>query len=338
MKLTLRRFDLRMRRPFVLSRGASRGQTTVVAELEQDGIHGYGEAPQSAYYAASPADALSLLERPRPRIEAARLDDPADFMEQVNPLLDDAPFARCALDVAAHDLWGKLRGQPLWKLWGMRIDRLPPSDYTIGIDSPNVMLSKLAEMPDFPVYKIKLGGPQDLEIVASLRRRTDAVFRVDVNCGWTAAETLAKAPTLAALGVELIEQPLPPAQWDDMQKVFARSPLPLLADESCRELANVERCAGVFHGVNVKLAKCGGLVPARRMIERARQLGLKVMIGCFTESTVNISAAAQLLPLVDYADLDGALLLANDVAAGVRIDRGRVVLPQGGGCGVELTG
>jgi L-alanine-DL-glutamate epimerase-like enolase superfamily enzyme len=240
--------------------------------------------------------------------------------------------------VAAHDLWGKLRGQPLWQLWGLRIDRLPPSDYTLGIDSPEAMLSKLAEMPGFPVYKIKLGGPQDLEIVAALRRRSEAIFRVDVNCGWTAAETIAKAAALAALGVELIEQPLPPTHWDEMQKVFTRSPLPLVADESCRSLADMERCAGCFHGVNVKLAKCGGLAPARRMIDRARQLGLKVMLGCFTESTVNISAAAQLLPLVDYADLDGALLVANDVAVGVRIDRGRVVLPQGGGCGVALTG
>ncbi len=163
--------------------------------------------------------------------------------------------------MAAHDLWGKLRGQPLWKLWGLSLDRLPPSDYTIGIDSLDGMLSKLAEMPGFPVYKIKLGGPQDVEIVAALRRSTDAAFRVDVNCGWTAAETLAKASSLAALGVELIEQPLPPAQWDDMQKLFAHSPLPLVADESCRTLADVERCAGCFHGVNVKLAKCGGLAP-----------------------------------------------------------------------------
>ena len=164
--------------------------------------------------------------------------------------------------------WGKLRNEPLWKLWGLRIDRLPPSDYTIGIDSPDVMLSKLAQMPGFPVYKIKLGGPQDLEVVAALRRHTDAAFRVDVNCGWTAAETLAKAPTLAALGVELIEQPLPPEQWDDMQKVFARSPLPLLADESCRGLADVERCAGVFSRGERQVGQVRRPGPARRMIDR----------------------------------------------------------------------
>jgi L-alanine-DL-glutamate epimerase-like enolase superfamily enzyme len=336
MKLTLHRFDLHTRHPFTTAHGTARVQSALVVELEHDGQHGYGEAPQSAYYGADAAAAQAALEQARPRIEAARPDDPADLWEQFRPLLGGTPFAQAALDVAVHDLWGKQRGQPLWKLWGLSADRAPPSDYTIGIDTIGVMLAKLAERPDFPVYKIKLGAPGDLDALRTLRRHSDAPFRVDVNGGWTAEQAIARGPELASLGVELIEQPLPPEQWEPMRRVFARSALPLVADESCRGLSDVDRSAGCFHGINVKLAKCGGLTPARRMIDRARRLGLSVMIGCFTESTINISAAAQLLPLADYADLDGALLLADDIATGVRIDRGRVVYPEAAGCGTEL--
>jgi L-alanine-DL-glutamate epimerase-like enolase superfamily enzyme len=336
MKLTLHRFDLHTRHPFTTARGTSRGQAVVVVELEQDGVRGYGEAPESLYYGADAAGAEAALEQARPRIASATLTDPAALWEQFQPLLGHAPFAQCALDVAAHDLWGKLRGAPVWKLWGLAVDGVPPSDYTIGIDAVEVMLAKLAEMPGFPVYKIKLGTPGDIDVLAALRRHSGAVFRVDVNGGWTAEQTIARTPALAALGVELIEQPLPPEQGDEMRRVFAASPLPLLADESCRGPADLDCCAGRFHGINIKLAKCGGLTPARRMIQQARQLGLRVMIGCFTESTINISAAAQLLPLADYADLDGALLLADDIAVGVRIDRGRVIYPRTAGCGVEL--
>jgi L-alanine-DL-glutamate epimerase-like enolase superfamily enzyme len=337
MKLTLHRFDLHTRHPFTTSRSSTQVRSAVVVELEQDGRRGYGEAPETASYGGDAAATQAVLEGLRPRIEAARLDDPADLWEQVGPLLAGTPSAQCALDVAAHDLWGKLRGTPVWKLWGLQIDRTPPSDYTIGIDTVDVMVAKLAEMPGFSVYKIKLGTPRDLDLVRTLRRHTEAVFRVDVNGGWTAEQTIARAPDLKSLGVELIEQPLPPEAWESMRRVLAQSVLPLVADESCRSQSDLDRCAACFHGVNIKLAKCGGLTPARRMVGRARQLGLKVMIGCFTESTINISAAAQLLPLADYADLDGALLLADDIASGVRIDRGRTVYPQAAGCGVELA-
>ena len=241
------------------------------------------------------------------------------------------------MDTAAHDLWGKLRGEPVWKLWGLDAARAPASDYTIGIDSLDVMAAKLREFPGFTVYKIKLGTPDDIEIIRSLRRETQAAFRVDANGAWTAEETVANSRAMAPLGVELIEQPLAPDDWAGMERAFVRSALPLVADESCRVEADVDRCAGCFHGINIKLSKCGGLTPARRMIARARQLGLRVMVGCFTESTVAISAAAQLLPLVDYADLDGALLLENDIATGVRIEQGRVVYPQTAGCGAEPT-
>jgi len=345
MKLKLHQFDLPTRHPFTISRGTTIVQRTLIVELQQDGVCGYGEAPECSFYGASIEEITATLERIRPQIEATTLDDPIDFWKAMRPLLhgrasDDVPspasFPQCALDVAAHDLWGKLRGSPVWKLWGLSIDDVPPTDYTIGIDSIDVMLAKLDEFPGFPVYKIKLGTPDDLQIVRSLRRHTDAVFRVDANCAWDMEETIGNAVGLKQLGVEFIEQPLPPDRWDDMQRVYRESVLPVLADESCQIEPHVDRCAGHFHGVNIKLVKCGGLTPARRMIARARQLGLKVMVGCFTESTVGISAIAQLLPLLDYADMDGALLLAEDVASGVHVDRGVVAYPPESGCGVRL--
>ncbi|MDZ7615820.1 MAG: enolase C-terminal domain-like protein, partial [Patescibacteria group bacterium] len=210
------------------------------------------------------------------------------------------------------------------------------TDYTIGIDTIDMMVRKLREFTGWPIYKIKLGTDQDLRIVQALREHTDAIFRIDANCAWTVAQTLAYAPELKRLGVELIEQPLPPDDWRGMAQVRKDSPLPIIADESCRSETDVERCASVFHGINIKLIKCGGLTPARRMICRARELGLKAMVGCFTESSVGISAAAQLLPLLDYADLDGAMLLAEDAASGVCFKCGRAVYPDTPGCGITL--
>jgi L-Ala-D/L-Glu epimerase / N-acetyl-D-glutamate racemase len=200
-----------------------------------------------------------------------------------------------------------------------------------------VMVAKLNEFPGWPIYKIKLGTDRDLEIVRALRQHTNAIFRVDANCGWTAEQTIRNSFELKSLGVEFIEQPLKADQWDAMRRVRAQSVLPIIADESCIVESDVERCAGVFHGINIKLVKCGGLTPARRMIAKARQLGLSVMVGCMTESTVGISAIAQLLPLLDYVDMDGAVLLAKDIADGVRLDRGRCLYPDRPGHGVALT-
>lgn len=336
MRMILHQFELPLRHVFTISRESSRLCRTLIVELQQDGLSGFGEAGESAYYGASIEGMVHALERVRPQVEATRLQTPAAFWHSLAPQLRPNTFAQCALDTAAHDLWGKLRGQPVWRLWGLRLDRLPPSDYTIGIDTIERMVRKMQEFPDWPVYKIKLGTPDDLQIVRELRRHTDAVFRVDANGAWDLKQTLRKAGALKDLGVELIEQPLAPDCGEQMTQLVAESPLPVIADESCRLEPDVDRCAGHFHGVNIKLVKCGGLTPARRMIGRARQLGLKTMVGCMTESSVGISAAAQLLPLLDYADMDGALLLAQDIAAGVTFQRGQAIFPDRPGCGAEL--
>ncbi len=336
MKLTLHRFELPLKHPFTIARGTTSVQRLVVVALEQDGQVGYGETPETAYYQASTQSITEAIERVRGQIEASVLGEPAVLWDDLYPKLVDARFALCAIDMAAHDLWGKLRGAAVWKLWGLGLENLPLTDITIGIDTVEVMVEKLHEFPNWPIYKIKLGTSRDLEIVRTLRRHTRAVFRVDANCAWGVDEAIAKAAALKPLGVEFLEQPLPPDDWEGMRRLYRESALPIIADESCRIEADVDHCAKCFHGVNIKLIKCGGLTPARRMIARARQLGLRTMVGCMTESTVSISAIAQLLPLLDYVDMDGALLLAGDLASGVRIEQGRVIYPHENGCGVRL--
>jgi len=336
MELRLHRFSLPLHHPFTISRGTTAVLNTLVVELRQQGRSGFGEAPEADYYGAKLDGIAAAIERVRGRVEQWRLGDPAELWEALHGEVPDATFALCALDTAAWDLWGKLQGAPLWQLWGLSLDDCPPSSYTIGIDTPDMMVQKLKEFRDWPVYKIKLGTPDDVGLVRLLRAQTSAVLRVDASCAWTADETLLKAQALSGLGVELIEQPLGPEQWNEMRRLRQQCAVPLVADESCCTEADVQRCVACFHAINIKLVNCGGLTPARRMVFRAKELGLKVMVGCFVQSAVGISAAAQLMPLVDYADLDGAALLAEDAAAGVRLERGRMVFPSRPGCGVRL--
>ena len=188
----------------------------------------------------------------------------------------------------------------------------------------------------WPIYKIKLGTDKDIEIITALRQQTDAIFRVDANCAWTADQTIEYAPKLKALGVEFIEQPLPKEDFEGMKKVFQQSVLPVIADESCQTERDVKKCHQHFHGINIKLMKCGGLTPARRMIKEAKALGMKLMVGCMTESTIGISAIAQLLPLLDYVDMDGPLLIRNDIATGVIVIDGKAHFPDENGTGAQL--
>jgi L-Ala-D/L-Glu epimerase len=336
MELKLHAFDLPLRHTFTISRESITSQPTLIVELSQGGVSGYGEATSNKYYGFTIERMARDLAAIKPLLGAASLGDPDALWSQCQPALKDDPFALCALDQAAHDLWGKLRGQPVWELWGLSIEKTPRSNYTIGIDRPEVMVEKMNEFPGWPIYKVKLGTPNDLDIVRELRKHTQAIFRVDANCGWTAEQAIEYAPQLKQLGVEFIEQPLPADRWNDLRRVGAASALPIIADESCIVESDVERCHGVFRGINIKLVKCGGLTPARRMISEARRLGLSVMVGCMTESTVGISAIAQLLPLLDYVDMDGAVLLAEDVAEGVRLDRGKCIYPDAPGSGVRL--
>lgn len=343
MKLTLHTFELPLVHEFRISRGGYTTQPTLVVELEQDGRHGYGEATTSGYYGHTLHSMTRSIEEARTLIEADNWEDPTDFWARLDPLLGTDRFAQAAVDLAAWDLWGKLRGQPVFEAWGLTAESLPKTCITIGLDEIDVMVAKLQEFADWPIIKIKLGSDRDLDIVRRLRGVSQAVFRVDANCGWTAEQTIEYAPELRTLGVEYVEQPLPVADNDKLPHVAAHSPLPILADESCAVETDVAICHHLgFAGVNIKTVKCGGLTPARRMIEEARNRQISVMIGCMTESTIGVSGAAQLLPLVDYADLDGPVLIARDIATGVTIDRGVVAFAQQNntefapGSGIEL--
>jgi L-alanine-DL-glutamate epimerase-like enolase superfamily enzyme len=341
MKLSYQKFDLPLKHVFTISRGSVSVQETLIVQLAEGGKFGYGEATTNSFYGATIPNMTSAIDSVRSILEQATLDGPLQIIDQVARKLPKERFAKFALnaiDQAVHDLWGKLRGAPVYRMWGLTTDKIPQSDYTLGIDTPEKMVAKMEEMPGWPVYKIKLGTADDLGIVRELRKHTNALFRVDANCGWTAEQTIEFAPAMKELGVEFIEQPLPPEDVDGARRAFAKSVLPLIADENCVVEDDVERCAGAFHGINIKLVKCGGLATARRMAKRARQLDLKVMAGCMTESTVGISALAQLLPLLDYVDMDGAVLLAKDIATGVRLDRGTCIYPNANGTGVELIG
>jgi L-alanine-DL-glutamate epimerase-like enolase superfamily enzyme len=345
MRMHLHHRRLPLRRPFRIAHGTTTTYEAILVELSHEGESGWGEAGANAYYGVTHAGLEAALESARPIIEAVPPDssDPSwldRLWEDCGSVLGADPFARSAVDCAAWDLHGRMAGVPLWRLFAPEAPAGEAarvhSSYTLGLDRPEIVLAKLAEMPGWPIYKLKLGGDDDLAIVRAIRGVTDVPLRVDANCGWSVATALAMADELARLGVELIEQPLPAGDRTGMTRVRAGSQMPLFADEDCVGPADVAACTGLFDGVNIKLVKCGGLTPARRMIAAARDCGLSVMIGCMTESTVGIAAAAQLLPLVDVADLDGAVLLAADTAAGVAVDRGVVQLSAEPGLGIRV--
>ncbi|MFP6903175.1 MAG: dipeptide epimerase [Verrucomicrobiia bacterium] len=335
MKIRLHEYNLPLTHPFTISRGTITVQDTLIVELQQDGVSGYGEATVNAYYDAAMADMKKRFNAMEPVLAGHTFRDTDSFWKLCAEHLADAPFVLAALDCAAHDLWGRLENTPVHRLWGLDPNDAVESSFTIGIDEVDVMIAKLAEMPGWPIYKIKLGTANDVEIIAALRKHTEAVFRVDANCAWDPNEAAALSGEMARQGVEFIEQPLPPEARKAQAQLFLESALPLIADESCAAEADVPRCVDHFHGINIKLCKCGGLTPARRMITAARDLGLKVMIGCMTESSVGISAAAQLAPLLDYADLDGAVLLAEDAADGVQLHKGQLTFLNEPGLGIQ---
>ena len=335
MQVHLKKYILPLRHTFSISRESHDFQDTLIASLSLNGKTGYGEATANPYYKITVLSMTNEINAIASEIENFNFTTPELFHSfLVGKGLSN--FAICALDLAAHDLYGKLQGKPLYKLWGTDNDHYPTTNYTIGIAPIDVMLAKMQEVP-WPIYKIKLGTSDDVAIVRELREHTNAIFRIDANCAWTAEETIHNAPLLKDLGVEFLEQPLKADDWSGMEEVMHHSVLPVIADESCIVENDVEKCALHFNGINIKLTKCGGLTPALRMISKAKELGIKAMVGCMTESTVGISAIAQLIPQLDYVDMDGAMLLKSDIATGVQItDEGKVIFPNLAGSGVQL--
>lgn len=330
-------YELPFEYPFTISKGTKTHQPTLITSLGLGDMRGYGEAPAITYYNVTIADMIASLDAKRTMIERYALTDPQRFWHFLHHLIPGQHFLTAALDIAGWDLFAQMRRMPLYKLLGLNWENIPLTDYTIGLGTQEEMIAKLNAHP-WPVYKIKMGRPDDIDILRALRQHTVSPFRIDANEGWTFEETKKLLPELQQLQVTLIEQPLLVAEEDAMKELKAISSIPLFADESCRTENEVKKCAEGFHGINIKLTKCGGITPALRMIKEARSLGLKVMMGSMNESTVGSAAIAHMLPLLDEADADGPLLLKQDVAKGLKYENGIIKLSGGNGLGIKFTG
>ncbi|MSU65112.1 MAG: dipeptide epimerase [Opitutus sp.] len=334
MKLRLYPYTLELRHAFTIATNSRTHTPAMMVEVEHDGVTGYGEASMPPYLGESQETAAAFLAM----VEFGKFPDLFQ-LDEILPAIDAlAPgnaAAKAAVDIALHDWVGRKLGAPWFRLWGLNPAKTPVTSLTIGIDPPEIVRQKTLEADPYKIIKVKLGGANDQAMIAAIRDVTDKPITVDANQGWTNRdEALRLIEWLAARGVVFVEQPMPRAQRDDTAWVRDRSPLPLIADESCRRLADVAALRGVFDGINIKLMKCTGLREAHKMITLARALGLKVLLGCMTETSCAISAAAQLSPLVDWADLDGALLIKNDLFDGATIVEGKITLPDRPGIGV----
>lgn len=335
MKLIIHTFRLTTRKTFTTSHGSAHFRNALIIELIEDNHRGYGEATEILYYAKDINKMIALVKKHQTWIESLDLVPPTIQYQRWYDRFKEDLFVVCALDMAYHDLWGKLHQKTLIEQLHLKTDSLPLSSLTVGIDSIENMVLHIHQNP-WPIYKIKLGTTNDMEIMQQIRDNTDKALRVDVNAGWSATQTIAYSYLLKDMQVDYIEQPLPIENIEDMAPVYRDSALPVFADESCHTPADIKKCIGRFHGINIKLMKCGGLTPALEMIHLARQENLQIMIGCMTETSIGISALGQLLPLVDFADMDGSLLISNDPAKGVYLDYGRAIYPHTKGTGAEL--
>ena len=305
--------------------------------MENFGWEGYGEAPAISYYNIPVEKMVEDLERKKSFVEKFAFTDPERYWHYVHHLFPQNSFLVCALDIAAWDMYGKMKRKKLYEFWNADVSKNPLTDYTIGIDTIDKMVGKVKEKP-WPIYKVKVGTPDDISIVKALRESTGATLRVDANAAWDLGTALKLIPQLKELGVEFVEQPLAKDNWEGMTALYKESSLPLFADESCVFETDVVKCNGCFHGINIKLTKCGGVTPALRMIKKARELALKVMIGCMNESTIGSAAIAHLLPLIDHVDMDGPLLLEEDLATGIGYDYGKILYSDAPGLGIHYTG
>jgi L-alanine-DL-glutamate epimerase-like enolase superfamily enzyme len=308
----------------------------VIVRLEHDGITGIGEAPPSKYYGQDRETVIAALGRMKNQLG----EDPFLIEDIVEDLSENFPgdsAAVAAVDMALHDWLGKKLNAPLWKIFGLNPTATPVTSYTIGIDTTEKMLEKVREAPQYPILKVKVGTARDDEILSAIRAETDSIIRVDANAAWETQEAIERINTLAAYNIEFVEQPVPAGNPESLRRVREAVEVPVIADESSIVPSDIPGLIGCVDGINIKLSKCGGIRRALKMIHAARSAGMKVMLGCMIESSVAITAAAQLSPLVDFADLDGNLLIDNDVAEGVEVEHGKLVLPDGPGLGVELN-
>jgi L-alanine-DL-glutamate epimerase-like enolase superfamily enzyme len=337
VKITWEKFSIKPTHPFKISRSTQVTVQRVWVRIECDGTEGWGEADPNPFYGETVDTVAEALERMRPLVEATAEPDGLERLERaLRSTVDHNASAHAAVSAALHDLVGKRAGLPLWRLWGLDPDSAPPSSFTIGLDEPDVLRQKVSEAARYPILKVKLGTDRDEEILRTIRDAAgDRVIRADANAAWKAEEAVEKVAMLAEYDVEFVEQPLPPEDRDGYRYLHGRSTLPIIADESCVDSRDIPGLVGLVHGINIKLAKCGGPREGLRMIHTARACGLSVMMGCMLESTLGIAPAAHLSPLLDYADLDGAALLSEDPFDGPGLDGPTIRLGAEPGLGVR---
>ena len=334
-------YELKLRHVFTVATYSRSTTPDVQVELDYDGVTGYGEASMPPYLQeelGSLESVMAFLRQVQARI--GQFTDPfrlEDILAWVDGLSEGNAAAKAAVDIALHDLVGKLLQAPWYRLWGLDKDKAPSTTYTIGMDTPDVVRQKTEECAgQFNILKVKLGGPDDRQLIETIRSVTRLPIAVDANQGWTdRRQALDEIHWLKEQGIVMVEQPLPKERLDDIAWITQHSPLPVYADESVQRLKDIPALKGAFTGINIKLMKCTGMREAWKMLTLARALDMQVMVGCMTETSCAISAAAQLSPAVDFADLDGSLLIANDRFRGMEVVRGKITLPSLPGIGIE---
>ena len=333
MKLHIVPFKYEYHKPFVISRERRTHQEALFIGLEMGGIIGWGELTTNSYYNVFCKEALTFIDSLRSKIEAISLDHPQSLYLEWEKLFPSNSFIRCAFDEASWDLYGKSKSKSTASLLGLRSKVNIGSCYTLGIGSNSNVLDKIIERP-WSIYKMKMGKKVDVSLLEEIREITNAKIYIDANAAWTFTSAIGLIPKIAQQGVSLIEQPLPVELNNEMKNLKGRFRTPFIADESFNDASDLSLCRDLFDGINVKLQKIGGISPAFELIQKAKKNDLKIMIGCMTESSVGLSAASQLVSLADFADLDSMLLINNDPAEGVKLDKDNIILSNLDGNGV----
>lgn len=328
-------YELKLRHVFTVATYSRTTTPDVQVEITYDGVTGYGEASMPQYLGQTVQSVTAFLQK----VDLSQFNDPfqlEDILAYVDSLSPGDTAAKAAVDIALHDLVGKLLGAPWYKIWGLNKDKAPSTTFTIGIDTADVVKQKTRECANqFNILKVKLGRENDKEMIETIRSVTDLPIAVDINQGWKDKEkAIDEIFWLKEHGIVMVEQPMPKEMRDDIAWLTEKSPLPIFADEAIQRLKDIKNVAGAYSGINIKLMKCTGMHEAWKMLNYARAIGMKVMVGCMTETSCAVSAAAQLSPAVDFADLDGNLLISNDRFKGMEVVKGKITLPVRPGIGV----
>ncbi len=337
MKMRFFPYELKLKHVFTVASYSRTTTPDVQVEIEYEGVTGYGEASMPPYLGQTVDTVMAFLRK----VDLEQFSDPfglEDILAYVDSLSPGDTAAKAAVDIALHDLVGKLLGAPWYKIWGLNKEKTPSTTFTIGIDTPDVVRGKTREVAgQFNILKVKLGRDNDKEMIRTIRSVSALPIAVDANQGWSDRQyALDMIHWLKEQGIVMIEQPMPKEQLDDIAWITQQSPLPVFADESLQRLNDVTALKGAFTGINIKLMKCTGMREAWKMVTLARALDMKVMVGCMTETSCAVSAAAQLSPVVDFADLDGNLLISNDRFKGMEVINGKITLNDLPGIGVDL--